>query len=780
MTRVLVVHADPATAHAVGEALDTAGMQTHRVGSGEGAMDQFIQEPADVVVVDYALSGRDGIATAEAIRWMPGGRRARIILTSDREPEDSTLAELGARVDAFAALVGPLDIGRVRAMTEAAALVRTAEGETRVLSPEMARAVRAFDDRTAPTRELELPADLVVPLSGLAASPVDDEPATLDQPMPSLELVDADGEEEGQAVRDAARAASTTHSDVFGTFEKMSFAQVLHRLAERRAHGALVCVHPADGRPTVGSERPTKVVYYRAGVPVHVRSNLVVECLGHVLSQQRKIGPDALRESLEAMRRGEGRQGELLVSMGAIQPAELSEALVTQMRIKLFELFGWNDGTFRFSTELAPPPELIELEMGLAEIVLSGTRVSVPASRALALLEPRRHTYAIPHARALVRFVQLKLEPSLRALVHQADGSRTVGALLDEAPDPGAAAQLLRAMECLDAVRFEAAPSRAVVVQRQPQPRALPPVPDAVVSVARVRDGLVSDDAMRLEEQGPPEEEAPRGGQARDALPETVERPLEDEDLRHSTRPPPSRRTRPTDRPPRRSSAAPDPAPRAAPVPSNAVPLGAAPSNAAPLNAGPPHPMSALDAPPLSSQPVSGGAVAPRSGTPLSSSPGPSASGDADVEPPPSEESAPVSKTPPPPSKEVLDDRVQKLLRAERHARRAQRALAKDQPEDALTAIERALALCPEEGEFVAVAAWARHLAHPENPSTLDEALTQSGTACELAPKRVSVQLTRARLLTAAGRTDEAADSYRRVLELDPGHDEAHRALPTG
>ena len=125
----------------------------------------------------------------------------------------------------------------------------------------------------------------------------------------------------------------------------------------------------------------------------------------------------------------------------------------------------------------------------------------------------------------------------------------------------------------------------------------------------------------------------------------------------------------------------------------------------------------------------------------------------------------------------MLDDRVQKLFRAERHARRAQRALDKDRPAEAVSAIDRALALCPDEGEFVAMAAWARHRADPGSAEVREEALATSGTACELAPKRVSVQLTRARLLEAAGRREEATEAYRRVLDLAPGHDEALLAL---
>ena len=71
MSRVLLVHADAAIRERVQRTLEGAGVSVHAVTSGERAMDLFIQEPADVVVIDYSLEGRDGLSTAEAIRWIP-------------------------------------------------------------------------------------------------------------------------------------------------------------------------------------------------------------------------------------------------------------------------------------------------------------------------------------------------------------------------------------------------------------------------------------------------------------------------------------------------------------------------------------------------------------------------------------------------------------------------------------------------------------------------------------------------------------------------------------
>ncbi|HJL15052.1 MAG TPA: DUF4388 domain-containing protein [Sandaracinaceae bacterium LLY-WYZ-13_1] len=513
MSRVLLVHADPAHGARVAAELTGAGLTTRVVTSGERAMDRFVQEPADVLVIDYHLEGRDGVSTAEAVRWMPGGRRARVILTAEEEPEDGPLAELGRDVDAFATLVGTPDLPRLKAHVARAAAMAPHEAETRVLSAEQAllNAERArlagepridrapeegWQETTSPSDETAL-ANLSEPLGGATprALALDDD--TLDEPTRAAwEFRDTGGVAEGREVRALAEATQQAHSDLLGSFEKIPFARLLGRLADKKATGALICVHPPDERSTTEGTEPTKVVYFRAGVPVHVRSNLVAECLGHVLARQRRIGPATLQESISAIQRGEGRQGEVLVRMGAIGPLELSEALADQLRAKLFDLFGWRRGTFRFAADRAPPRELIDLELGLAEIVYRGICRTTSPEAALEQLDAQRGRYLVPRARHMVRFVRLPaLDAGLNAMVRRIDGRHRVAEVLEEAPSPGEAARLIVAMECLDAVRFAAKPLRPAAAEERsgsavrPAPRpaparvaSLPSVPSAAVA----------------------------------------------------------------------------------------------------------------------------------------------------------------------------------------------------------------------------------------------------------------------------------------------------------
>lgn len=745
MSSVLVVNADAALGTRIATAIEKSGHEVRTATSGERGMDRFIQEPADVVVIDYQLDGRDGLSTAEAIRWMPGGRRARVVLTSDSEPETAPLEELGRNVDAFAALVGAIDLDRLARIVDAAAAVRPEDAETRVLTVE--QALLAAERSRAVSVEPRAIESTVIASVERSAAPDDQ---TLDEPdRQAWEWRDTDGKLEGREVRAMAEAAAHTQSDLVGSFDAMPFARVLHRLAQKRATGALICVHPPDERATTEGTEPTKVVYVRAGVPVHVRSNLVRECLGQVLARQRKIGPATLRESLSAVKRGEGRQGEVLVQMGALNPLDLSEALAEQLRVKLFELFAWRQGTFRFAADRPPPHELIDLGLGLAEIAFLGVREGMPPARVLEKLAAHRDRYVVPKPRELVRFVRLHVPEPLSKVIRAIDGSRTLRELLESSGDPASAAQLVYAMECLDALRFEAAPLR---------PRAAP------------RPTVI-------ERAEPQEDESWIGSTPLD------EEPME-EDARFlfaepATTPGASRATRvlhadEVEPPP----PTPEPAPEEEEDDDGTVgSIGEAiarellpdpPSfGASLLDVAPQAPPSDVPPAPVL-PPTSPERPSPKSseGARLPSDPPPSQEDGSGLRKKDDREASDPA---------VLDDRVQRLLAAERHFRRGQRGLDRAKHEEAAAAFQRAAELCPEEGQFLAYLGWAKHASSPDDALVLSEAIELAERGCRASPDLPVAHLLRARLLAAAGRETEARQAFARVLELDPSNEEAAR-----
>ncbi len=954
MSRVLIVHADREVARARAAAVRRRGHEPVVLTSGERAMDSFIQEPADVVVIDFHLDGRDGLSTAEAIRWMPGGRRARVVLTADVAPVETPLLELGRSIDAFRALSAPSP-GEVAAAVDEAARMRPHDAETRVLeveqvllAAERARGGHRWEETTAPVGD---------------ALKMEDE--TFDDPEPAdWEWRDTDGRAEGREVRALAEDAARRESELVGTFDIIPFARLLHRMADKRATGALVCVHPPDERATTEGTEPTKVVYFRAGVPVAVRSNLVSECLGQVLARTRRIGPATLRESLMAVRRGEGLQGEVLVRMGALSPLDVSEALADQLRFKLFELFAWRRGTFRFAAERAPPRELIDLGLGLAEIAFLGIREGMPPARVLERLAPERERYVIPRPRELVRFVRMHVPGPLHGVIRRIDGTQRLRELLESSGDPAGAAQLVYAMACLMAVRFDAKPltplargddgeewdeatprieepsshNRATRVVRagdvqlgegrfesgDPRGEEGPAIPAAGARAGDTREpsaleSVTGPDGASGDDEGRPTlPDAPRGaesdessathepasmnaseshadevGEARALPPTRPARPApksSGESALPSDVPPAGsadaagagsehedRATKPSEergtvvakvsarahartadlgdgesdqareqgtvvakvgakggvRPGATAAAAndsrdggangasnrTDPATnRSEPATSRNEPASnrtdpasnrtdpatnrtdpatnrtepASNRNEPATNRSDPatnrsepasnrtepasnrnEPASNRNKPATNrSEPATNRSEpATNRSDPAINRSDPASDSSVDRQPAsngsePAADSS-VGTEPAPADPRVLDQRVERLLAAERHFRRGQRALDRDRPTEAEKAFARAAELCPDEGRFVAHLGWAKHASSPDDAGALTEALELAERGCLVSPELAVAHLLRGRLLRAGGRDDEARAAFARVLELE-------------
>ncbi len=765
--RAFVVHPTSERALWLERVVGARGYTVERFESGEQAIDRFVQGPADLLLIDYVLPGRDGVATAEAIRWAPGGRDVPIILLADEEPVSAPLSMLALRADATAALVGALDearlaeilIGLERAWTDEGTVAVESEGYAAHLrearrddtpksserwidastviagvvradaaafadestgrldasaaraiglgaSPRLAdRPIATFDDltitepgegvtslETASFHALDakdvraliaVPARELVGLASPTSAPVTSrDPSTRPIRVPekaSPTSVDPRALEEAAFV---ASYATSPNASFSGSFTETPFPALLQRVADAREHGALVCTRadaPSHGtllvRTTVDGAPPRKIVFFRAGVPVHVRSNVLDECLGQLLVRKKVIDVDVVEESLRRMRERGDLQGKILVEMGALSAAELERLLEEQARQKLFDLFGWRDGDYRFFAGMEAPSEGGGLELALPDMVYEGVLTAMPATLLLDIMTSRLDAFVVPEPGRLERFARTQIARDLREVLARLDGTAPLREVLRWGGRPGAIAQLLYALECLGAVSYQATP-RA----REPGGAAST---DRAAKAATRREG-----ATRVEGVISPV--------ARDVVP------------------------------PERTSGV---VPAAERDPASAASTRAE--------------SEADDA--------RGGA-------------GPGSEGSA-----PSAASSPHATE--------LDGHVDRMFSAERFFRRGNRALERGEHGEALVAFERAVELCPDEGEFVAYLGWARYCLDPTSAESVQAALDALARACDLAPALHLTHLLRGRALEHAGRREEALEAYRRVLALSPSMAEAAAAV---
>jgi CheY-like chemotaxis protein/tetratricopeptide (TPR) repeat protein len=219
-----------------------------------------------------------------------------------------------------------------------------------------------------------------------------------------------------------------------GDLREVPFARLLGTCFRARATGALML-----RRATV-----KKIVYFKEGVPVFVRSNLLTECLGRVMVEERLISQRECEQSLERKRKEpDKRQGEILVEMGSISQHNLQFALELQMQAKLFEIFSWQE--FNQHGDYDGPQ--VALSMSPTALIHEGSLRGMSAERIRRDLSQVADGPLLPSRDPTFRYQALQLDPRAERLLDLMDGSRSAPDLIDSGvADPDDAAFLVYAL----------------------------------------------------------------------------------------------------------------------------------------------------------------------------------------------------------------------------------------------------------------------------------------------------------------------------------------------
>ncbi len=406
---VLLVHPDVAIADRIAAIVRRIGGELVHARSGEQAVDLFVRRPAEVIVVGLSLPGRDGARTVETLRWAPKGREARVILLTGRTPPH--------RVETAVRRIAPLATlsGERPDLWDLSNALRQALRPRSSLSSSM-------PPPEAPTRATPLDAVTADHHPEVRTATVRTTPpsAVIDpQSTPPPPATDGSGLKESQWV--AERFASLQEAArLHGDMDDTPFPLVLARLAELRASGELVVDAAHDPRATLDGGPVRKVVFFRTGVPIGVRSNLLEERLGQLLLRQGRLREETLTTSLEEAHRTHRPHGGVLLSLGLLTPEELNDLLTEQFTLRLLDLFSWRAGSFRFAEGEVSRDAGTPLEMSLPQMLLRGVTEHMDARLALARMRRWLDNEVHPEPITLRSFEQagaLLLEPRLHALL---------------------------------------------------------------------------------------------------------------------------------------------------------------------------------------------------------------------------------------------------------------------------------------------------------------------------------------------------------------------------
>lgn len=126
MTRVLVVEDDEAIRRMVASALTRAGYNVVQAESGEDGLAEFAREPADVLVLDIRLPGRDGLDVCRTIRATSS---VPIMMLTARVQEEDVVHGLEIGADDY--LTKPFSVRELLARVNA--LSRRSVGTTKTV-----------------------------------------------------------------------------------------------------------------------------------------------------------------------------------------------------------------------------------------------------------------------------------------------------------------------------------------------------------------------------------------------------------------------------------------------------------------------------------------------------------------------------------------------------------------------------------------------------------------------------------------------------------------------
>jgi len=206
-----------------------------------------------------------------------------------------------------------------------------------------------------------------------------------------------------------------------GDFSTMGFAEILHA----------VYVMAKSGYLLVKNDDAEKEVAVKEGYPVSVRTTLEDEYFGNFLVRKRKISPEERDESVKRMKESNRLQGTILIEMGALTPHELVRFLRMQMREKLFEIFRWREGVFKFTENRDVQGDITTLDMSTANVISMGVEEHFDLDRLMPIIDEWRGKYLRPGSNLHYRYQDVELTQRERAIFEEIDGQHKVDEVLN-------------------------------------------------------------------------------------------------------------------------------------------------------------------------------------------------------------------------------------------------------------------------------------------------------------------------------------------------------------
>ncbi|MEK7824913.1 MAG: DUF4388 domain-containing protein [Nitrospirota bacterium] len=188
-----------------------------------------------------------------------------------------------------------------------------------------------------------------------------------------------------------------------------------------------------------------KSIYLKDGEVIYAISKYIDDRLGEMLLKLGKITLDQYERSVAELKKGDKKQGTILVELGYISPGDLVWAVKYHAKEIIVSTFSWIDGQYEFTEGEIPAGELITLHMGMANLILEGIKRINDWTRLWNEL-PAIDTALQITGNPLNLFQDIDLEDREREIITRINGERSIRAIFRESG--------LKAFETLKMVYF--------------------------------------------------------------------------------------------------------------------------------------------------------------------------------------------------------------------------------------------------------------------------------------------------------------------------------------
>lgn len=395
--RILVVDDDKNIGQILHASLSAQGFEVFISRNGEDAVKQFQTSKPDLVLLDILLPKMNGWDVCKSIKNSAAGKTTPVVLMSAvyKTPKMQRDAREKFHSDQF--VEKPFQLSRLLGI------------------------VTDFLGKPDPA---DIPA-----AEGEIAAPTDDEATdVVDDAIFETDAAETAEEAESAPAGEGEEAPDEPESDALmeGELTTVSFAELLHDLY----------VMGQTGRMEMRNGGKTKIIDVADGYPVSIQTNVEEEYFGNFLVRMNLIEADQRDESLRRMKESGRLQGTCLIEMGVLSPQQVVNYLKLQIREKLFEIFSWPAGSYRFVADPTVQGDIQNVDMSVANIIQEGVRTHYDFERLERLMAGYWEQYLQLGTDRRYRFQDLKLTPQEAKIHESIDGTRTFEDVVTASPLP--------------------------------------------------------------------------------------------------------------------------------------------------------------------------------------------------------------------------------------------------------------------------------------------------------------------------------------------------------